>query len=192
VQAGFTPLPVFGSNNNPSNYGLSIVFPDAEGVSPAALRFVCHTDSEKPLTAFHFKLVEAYGDGRPELATCRYLTRDKQARTAIYSWYDTPAIDLCRLANCPKAKPDAEPAQRGGGELRASVLDQNTIAGKIVLLYTEMPRDDEHLTIEGTKKGAEVVASLIENELQFGVAPGWHVKVLEGTLEVLIILAKNI
>jgi hypothetical protein len=81
----FTPLPVFGGNNNPSNYGLSIAFPDADGVNRAALRFVCHTDSEKPLKAFHFKLVEAYCDGRPDLATCRYLMRDKQARTAIYS-----------------------------------------------------------------------------------------------------------
>lgn len=90
--------------------------------------------------------------------------------------------------NCPKAQPNPGPAQRGAGELHESALDRDTIAGKIVLLYTEVPRDDEHLTMEGTKKGAEVVASLIENELQFGVAPGWHVKVLEGTLEALTIL----
>ena len=107
----FTPLPVFGSGDNPGNYGLSIAFPDADGVNRASLRFVCHTDSEKPLKAFHFRLVELYCDGRPDIATCRYLTRDKQARTAIYSWYDTPAIDLCRLVDCPEAAPDARPVQ---------------------------------------------------------------------------------
>jgi hypothetical protein len=44
------------------------------------------------------------------------------------------------------------------------------------------------MTMVGARKGAEIVASLIENELLFGVAPPWRVSTLKWTLEAVLTL----
>lgn len=181
----FTPKPVFGNSPNastgtssaqPLNYGLAIALPDLDGVNRHSARFVCHSQSEMPLKAFHFKLVELYCDGRSQLEACRDLQHNKQARTTIYSWYKVEPIDLCRLVNC-------------AGDLGSkSAQAPSDLFDKIVLLYSDTPSNDEHMTMMGEHKGAEIVASLVENELQFGVAPSWHAAALKMTVEAILTL----
>jgi hypothetical protein len=168
----FTPNPVFGTENDPNNYALALAFPDLDNVNRSSARFVCHSQSERPLKSLHFRLVEMFCEGRSGMVTCRNLQQNKQARTQIYSWYHTQPIDLCQLVSC------------GDKDLGAKRSESSDLADKIVLVYSEAPSNDEHMTIVGSQKGAEIVASLIENELQFGVAlPWWHIWGMKWALE---------
>jgi hypothetical protein len=168
----FVPKPVFGSDKDPTNYALALAVPDIDRVHRSSARFFCHTQTEKRLEAFHFRLVEIYCQDHPAVATCGELQQHKQARTNIYSWDDPEPLDLCQLVSCQEKdlgnKTDGLP---------------NQINGKIVVLYSDVPSNDEHMTIMGERKGAEIVASLVENELQFGVAPHWRVQAVEWSIE---------
>jgi hypothetical protein len=173
----FVPKPVFGTINDPSNYALALAIPDLDNVNRSSARFVCQSQTEKPLKSFHFKLVEIYCQGRTGMATCRDLQQNKQATTKIYSWYDAKPVDLCQLVSCQ----DNDLGNRKSGSIAR-------MTGKIVVVYSDVPSNDEHMTIMGARKGAEIIASLTENELQFGVAPHWRVAAMKWVLEAILTL----
>jgi hypothetical protein len=178
----FTPQPVFGSND-PQNFGLAIGLPDEDGIIRWSPRFVCQVDTRAPLSTFHFRIVEAYcARHQADLVTCRDLQPNRQARSRIYSWYQHESIDLCRLVNChgqnpgdPSAIPDT---------IKKDF--KSKIANNIVILYWDEPGSDEHMTMMSTEKGAAIVASLIENELQFGAQPHFKVLLLKYLMEAAI------
>jgi hypothetical protein len=171
----FTPLPVFDGPDNPINYGLGVAFPDLDAVNRMSLRFVCHSKTVERLETFHFKLVKIYCASHPDLATCGG-DLSKQSRSTIYVWYDFPPIDLCGLVSCKTADAAADPAL------------YRDIAGKVVILYSDVPSDDVHHTIANQQKGAAIIASLIENELAFGIKKRWPVIFVERTIEVILTL----
>ena len=177
-QARFRPKLVFGGNYNPQNYALAIPFPDVDNVNRSSARFVCHADHEEPLDLFHFKLFKDYCAGGSTLATCRTLTQNSQAKNPIYIWDAPEPSNLCGLVNC---------AAKSGSEFGARLHDTgNPLADKIVILYSDVPGDDEHVTMEGLQKGAAIEASLVNNELRFGVAQSWTVQAMKWTIEVVL------
>ena len=177
----FTPKAVFGTMKDPGNYALAIATPDLDQINRSSVRFVCQSQSETPLKTFHFRLVEDYCQGRTTIATCRDLQQNRQATSRIYSWYYAKPVDLCELVSCQ---------ERDLGYPKTGTPNQ--ISGKIVILYSDVASNDEHMTIMGSRKGAEIIASLAQNELQFGVTPHWHVTTLkwgvEGVFTLLLIL----
>jgi hypothetical protein len=173
----FVPKSVFGGDRDPSNYGLAIAFPDLDGVNRRSGRFVCHSQTQSRLATFHFKLVELYCATHPDLATCRDLSVNAQAPVNIYSWYKTEPEDLCKLWSCEATHLGARTSQRF-----------DDLAHKIVILYSDVPSDDEHPTMVNTKKGAEILASLIENELEFGVLPESYARFSKWSSEALLTL----
>jgi hypothetical protein len=168
----YIPKSVFGSDYNPPNYALAVAFPSVDCVSRSSARFVCHSQTVARVTAFHFMLVEIYCQGRTDIATCRELQPNKQAETNLYAWYESSPLDLCNLVSC-------QDASMGTPLKRSTEL----LSDKIVILYSDVPSDDEHPTPVGSSKGAEIVASLVENELQFGVAQVWRVWLMKWALE---------
>ncbi len=172
---GFVPKPVFGADSpQPPVYGIALAFPELDGTHRASLRFVCHRETEARLDAFHFKLVKVFCAQHPDLATCGDL-RNSQAETTIYSWYQSEPVELCDLVHCEGPYLGA----RSSGDIGA-------LEDKIALLYSDVPGNDEHMTMVSTRKGAEIVASLVENELHFGVDSHWLVELLKITLEAII------
>ena len=173
-RARFRPNLVFGGNYNPQSYALAIPFPDVDNVNRSSARFVCHADSEEQLDLFHFKLFKDYCAGGSNLVTCKKLEQYSQAKNPIYVWDAPDPLDLCSLVNC----------SADSGELGARLPDKgNPLADKIVILYSDVPGNDEHVTTEGLKKGAAIEASLVNNELRFGVAPSWSVEAVKWTIE---------
>ena len=177
-RARFRPKLVFSGDYNPPNYALAIPFPDLDNVNRSSARFVCHADNEEPLDLFHFKLFKDYCAGGSTLATCKTLAQNSQAKNPIYIWDAPEPLNLCGLVNC---------VANSGGELGARLRDKgDPLADKIVILYSDVPGDDEHVTTEGLQKGAAIEASLVNNELRFGVAQSWVVQAVKWTIEVVL------
>jgi hypothetical protein len=171
----FQPKPVFGGQFEPLNYGLAYVWNDANGMSRSSFRFVCHADSTAHIRTFHAKLVDAYCDGHQELEACTKRQKDRQSVTKLYSWYVSKSLDLCALVQC------------AGSELGAPPVNPaNVLSDKIVILYSDLEGNDEHATIAGTRKGAEVAASLVVNELNHGTSNESLVEALKILLEILL------
>ena len=174
-QARFRPNLVFGGTYNPQSYALAIPFPDVDNVNRSSARFVCHADNEQPLDLFHFKLFKDYCEGGSRLVTCKELQQNNQAKNSIYVWDAPDPLNLCALVNC---------TADSGGEFGAKLPDKgNPLADKIVILYSDIPGNDEHVTTEGLQKGAAIEASLVNNELRFGVAQNWSVQAVKWTIE---------
>jgi hypothetical protein len=173
----FVPKSVFGDSEEPSNYAMAVAFRSIDEKNRSSARFVCHAQTEMPLKSFHFTLVEIYCKGRTDIVTCRDLQPNKQAETQLHAWYQSVPLDLCALVGCSDADM--------GKPLKTST---DLFSNKIVILYSDVPSNDEHMTIVGMRKGADIIASLVENELQFGVAPQWRVLFMKWLLEGIITL----
>ena len=177
-QARFRPNLVFGGNYNPQSYALAIPFPDVDSVNRSSARFVCHSDNEEPLDLFHFKLFKDYCAGGSNLVTCKALEQNSQAKNLIYIWDAPDPVNLCALVYC---------STDSGGELGARLPDKgNPLTDKIVVLYSDIPGNDEHVTTEGLQKGAAIEVALVNNELRFGVAQTWSVEAAKWTIEFIL------
>ena len=169
--------PVFGKDGTVENFGLPLVFPnpaDPYDVNRWSARYFCVQGVQARVKSFHFRLVELYCE-KSSLATCTHLEPNAQAAVNIRSWYQAQPLDLCQFVNCGTA------ASKAG-----SNDDRKLLRGKILLLYRDIPGNDEHLTFVGMQKGGAIVASLIENELNYGVSPYWRAPLLKWTIEIVL------
>jgi hypothetical protein len=155
------PLPVFRGKNDelpePLTQGLAYAWSDLSGVTRFSFRFVCHQDTTSPLETFYFKLVETYCDKYQEPQYCKEVNHT-QSTTRLHTWYQPKVLSLCQLVRCE-------------GELGTPMPLPNPSSAlfhKIVILYSDVEGDDEHASLGGTRKGAEVVASLAMNEMLYG------------------------
>jgi hypothetical protein len=171
-----SPRPVFGGEFEPPKSGVAYVWNDLSGISRSAPHFICHADTIAQIKTFHFMLVQAYCDKDPNRNTCRDLQPNRQNVTKLHSWYLTKPLDLCSLVNCDAGADFGRPPPN----------PSNALSDKIVILYSDVPGNDEHATIAGTRKGAEVVASLVANELQYGASNERLVEAIKVALEVLL------
>jgi hypothetical protein len=182
-RARLNPQPVFGTNDDPQNYALAIGVPDEDDRNRWSPRFVCQRNTQARLNTFHFAIVDIYCRRHPDaLLACRDFQPNRQSRSRMYAWYHAENIDLCRLVNC-----HGQTLGRTDGLPEAAKSEfQGKLANNIVILYWDEPGNDEHMTMLGTEKGAAIVASLIENELQVGAQPHFWVLVLKYSMEALI------
>jgi hypothetical protein len=177
----FQPLPVFASGYEPPNYGMAYAWTDIGGTTRSSFRFVCQLDTTAPLKTFHFQLVETYCGRNPSQYECERLEPNHQSTTALHTWYEAKVMDLCDLVTCDGAdlgKPPSNPS--------------NQLSNKLAILYADVDGNDEHATLGGTRKGAEVVASLAMNEMLYGASDQssaeWVKLALEGFVTLLLIL----
>jgi hypothetical protein len=169
-----SPQPVFAGDFEPPKTGLAYVWNDSSGISRSSPRFICHQDTIAQIKTFHFMLVQAYCNKHPDLDTCSELQPNRQAITKLHSWYLAEPLDLCSLVQCGPSF--GKPAQ----------APSNALSDKVVILYSDVPGNDEHATIAGTRKGAELVASLVFNELQYGESREKLVESIKIALEILM------
>jgi hypothetical protein len=167
------PRPVFRGSYADPNYGLAYVWTDGSGIARASFRYVCNADSTQRLYTFHYRLVESYCGRFPEIPVCDEL-QHRQNTTRLNDWFEAETIDLCSLVEC------------NGEKLGAPKLERvDRLKGKIVILYSDMEGNDEHGTpFTGTRKGAEIVASLAMNELLHGAPKKAYIKTIEVALEI--------
>ena len=169
------PRPVFRGTYADPNFGLAYVWADASGVARASFRYVCNADSTERLYTFHYRLVESYCGRFPNIPVCDELQR-RQTTIRLNDWFETEPIDLCDLVECSGSKKGAPKLNR-----------VERLEGKIVILYSDVEGNDEHGTpFTGTRKGAEIVASLAMNELLHGAPKKAYLKTIEVALEIAI------
>ncbi|MBZ5726862.1 MAG: hypothetical protein LAP87_17935 [Acidobacteriia bacterium] len=168
----FRPRRVF-AEFEPVNSGLAYAWTDASGINRSSFRYGCHQDTTARLETFHFKLVETYCKEHPEDGNCGKLKPYNQGVTRLFSWYEAPIYDLCSLVSCAGGDLGAPPENRS--------LD---LSHKIPILYSGMEGNDEHATIFGTRKGAEILASLTMNELLYGESNHVLLEAMKWALEI--------
>jgi hypothetical protein len=142
---------------------------------------VCQLDTTAPLKTFHFQLVERYCEHDARQYRCEGLEPNHQSTTALHTWYEAQDKDLCDLVQCSGpnlGKPPDHPS--------------NELVNKMAILYADVEGNDEHATLGGTRKGAEVVASLAMNEMLYGAsdqsAAEWFKRGLEALVTLLLIV----